>query len=69
MKRKVEETDFFFYIVSTSGKRMVVSSTAQGLWMGSADGSIPHQQVMNIVNITQIGILQDNHVLLILAGN
>ncbi|KAI8332877.1 hypothetical protein BC941DRAFT_462781 [Chlamydoabsidia padenii] len=53
--------------VSVSGKQMVVSSTAQGLWMGSVDGDIPHQQVMVQTNITQIGILQDNHVLLVLS--
>ncbi|CAO3590148.1 unnamed protein product [Absidia cylindrospora] len=53
--------------VSASDKRMVVASTSQGLWMGSIDGSIPFQQVMVLANITQIDIMQENHLLLILA--
>ncbi|SAM07200.1 hypothetical protein [Absidia glauca] len=53
--------------VSTTGRRMVASSTSRGLWIGSADGSIPHQQVLVLANVTQIDIMHENHILLVLA--
>ncbi|KAI8092625.1 uncharacterized protein BX664DRAFT_384169 [Halteromyces radiatus] len=53
--------------VSSSGKHMVVLSTAHGLWMGSMDGTIPYQQIMALQNITQIDVMQDCHILLVLA--
>ncbi|KAI8336829.1 hypothetical protein BC941DRAFT_353736 [Chlamydoabsidia padenii] len=53
--------------ISTTGKRMIASSTSRGLWIGSIDGSIPHQQVLVMANITQIDIMHENHILLVLA--
>ncbi|CAO3630233.1 unnamed protein product [Cunninghamella blakesleeana] len=52
---------------NASGKHMIIFRTNQGLWIGSRDGSIAFQQVMTHSNIAQIGILQDEHILLVLA--
>lgn len=59
---------FLVTVVSTTGRRMVASSTSRGLWIGSTDGSIPHQQVLVSNNVTQIDIMHENHILLVLAG-
>jgi hypothetical protein len=67
--REISLIDLILVIVaSTTGRRMVASSTSRGLWIGSTDGSISHQQVLVLANVTQIDIMHENHILLVLAG-
>ncbi|KAG0169322.1 RHO1 GDP-GTP exchange protein 2, partial [Apophysomyces sp. BC1021] len=53
--------------IGANGSRMVAIGTQSGIWMGPEDNSVRLRQVMSISDVTQIGVLQDHHVFLILA--
>ncbi|KAF7721428.1 RHO1 GDP-GTP exchange protein 2 [Apophysomyces ossiformis] len=53
--------------VGANGSRMVAIGTQSGIWMGPEDGSFRLVLVMPMSEVTQIGVLQEHHVLLVLA--
>lgn len=54
-------------LVGAQGQRMVAIGTEQGVWMGT-EGSSSLTKVLNTASITQLAVLQDYHILLVLAG-
>ncbi|CDS05257.1 hypothetical protein LRAMOSA07786 [Lichtheimia ramosa] len=52
--------------VGAQGQRMVAIGTEQGVWMGT-EGSSSLTKVLNTASITQLAVLQDYHILLVLA--
>ncbi|KAI8388203.1 uncharacterized protein BYT42DRAFT_559247 [Radiomyces spectabilis] len=53
--------------VGANGRPMVAVSTAQGVWMGIPNERRSFQRVLSVSNVTQIGVLQDHHIFLVLA--
>ncbi|KAL0090588.1 CNH domain-containing protein [Phycomyces blakesleeanus] len=51
---------------ATSGKRMVAIGTQTGVWIG-ASGSTSFRKVLSLLDVTQIDVLEQHRVLLVLA--
>jgi hypothetical protein len=60
--------DVFCYVVGSSGDKMVVVGTQQGVWIGKENETNGLRKVIKLSDVTQIDVLEPNHVLLVLAG-
>lgn len=47
---------------------MIAVGTQQGIWMGIEGDTNTIKLVLSISDVTQIAVLEDHHILLILAG-
>lgn len=55
------------FLVGARGQQMVAVGTEQGVWMG-AEGNSNLTKVLNTTSVTQLAVLQDYHIFLMLAG-
>ncbi|CAO3688875.1 unnamed protein product [Rhizopus microsporus] len=53
---------------SSTNIRMIAVGTQQGIWMGIEGDTNTIKLVLSISDVTQIAVLEDHHILLILAG-
>lgn len=64
--------DTFFFDkkqVGARGIRMVAIGTELGIWMGIEGDTNNLRKVLSIDEVTQIGVLEEHHIFLVLAGN
>lgn len=55
-------------IVGARGIRMVAIGTETGVWMGMEGDTNNLRKVLHIGDVTQVGVLEEHHVFLVLAG-
>lgn len=56
-------------IVGSKGAKMVVLGTQQGIWMGKEGDTNGLTRVLMVNDVAQIGVLESQNILLVLAGN
>lgn len=57
------------HIVGSKGAKMVVLGTQQGIWMGKEGDTNGLTRVLMVNDVAQIGVLEAQNILLVLAGN
>lgn len=60
---------FFALLVGENKQQMVVLGTQNGIYMGKESDTNGMKMVLMISDVTQIGVLQAENILLVLAGN
>ena len=55
-------------IVGARGIRMVAIGTELGVWMGIEGDTNNLRRVLTVDDVTQIGVLEEYHIFLVLAG-
>lgn len=59
---------FFLLTAGPQGRRMVAVGTTKGLWIGTEGNTGDYRHVLSLLNITQLAFLEQNGILVVLAG-
>lgn len=57
-----------FCVASSTNIRMIAVGTQQGIWMGIEGDTNTINLVLSISDVTQIAVLEEHHILLVLSG-